>query len=201
MSADVCYCSVGFHTECINPVELEEGVLSCCCWREEFVIGLVDRVETETSGPKSRYREGDTLKDVTSTGRKRAAELFPVTDGMLCEWAGLLYAGGGVAPIVGCAGNRLSAEKGKHAIHHGPDKSTLNNEAGNIHRICPTCHNRWHSINDQFYGKRPENGEPFIPLGGVFHAHDAETEATDEDIEYAEKYWATPIKKREEMRK
>ena len=50
-------------------------------------------------------------------------------------------------------------------IHHGPDKSTLNNERENISIICTFCHNRWHAANDKFYPQpRPVNGEMWLPV-------------------------------------
>lgn len=53
--------------------------------------------------------------------------------------------GGGEFPIQGCSdGVQLNR-------HHGPDKNTLNNEPGNVHRICAHCHNRWHAKNDPDY--------------------------------------------------
>lgn len=223
-----CYCVADLHHECIAPND--KGECCCVEQAEEFFIGFEDeplqpevklpkpklkpkkrkkkksktRVEkTETSVPKRTraLKDSETLKDVLSTGRKRAAEAYPVTDGMLCEWAGLLYAGGGVFPIIGCDGNRLYTTKDKHARHHGPDKSTTNNSQGNVHRICVTCHNRWHTLNDQFYGKRPEGGAPFIPLTSSYQDHDPVTPAEQEDIEHAEVWWATPLKERKAMRR
>lgn len=35
--------------------------------------------------------------------------------------------------------------------HHGPDKNTLNNDPGNVHRICHWHHNNWHALNDPDY--------------------------------------------------
>ena len=105
---------------------------------------------------------GEEMKDPTSTGRKRAAEAAPITVGMVCEWKQLKEAGGGPEPIKGCPGNPATDR------HHGPDKSVLNNEVGiNLHRICSTCHNRWHTANDKYYGKskddRPANGAEWLP--------------------------------------
>ena len=61
-------------------------------------------------------KDKSSIKDLQSTGRKRAAELWPITDGMACEWKGLLNAGGGIEPIIGCIGNPATDR------HHGPDK-------------------------------------------------------------------------------
>jgi len=126
------------------------------------------------------------MKDVESTGRKRAVLAKPINPGDICEWAGLKNAGGGVMPIIGCEGNAATN------VHHGPDKSVLNNDPDtNLHKICATCHNRWHTINDPFYpAKRPEGGAPFLPLSGEVIPHDAETKATPEEIVAFNKKWS-----------
>ncbi len=122
--------------------------------------------------------------DPISTGRKMAAEKAPINVGMICEWAGLAKAGGGVVPIVGCVGRPASDR------HHGPDKNTMNNVVGvNLHRICDHCHNTWHAKNDPAYGPRPTHTQPFIPEGvkGIdWFEHDAVTRATPEQIMEAE---------------
>ena len=156
----------------------------------------------EVGRPMSEAHE---ITDVLSTGRKRAAMLYPIFEGMLCEWAGLKNAGGGVVPIIGCNGNKLSPKKGGDGelvqgdVHHGPDKNTLANQPGNAHRICAYCHHRWHAANDKFYGPRPKRADgkvdgtmPFIPLPDYeCLEHDADTLATEEEIEENEKYWAS----------
>lgn len=105
-------------------------------------------------------KDGTAMKDVLSTGRKRAAIAAPIAVGMICEWALLKEAGGGVVPIKGCPGNPASDR------HHGPNKSVLDNEVGiNLHRICDWCHNRWHTANDQYYGEgRPDGGVEWFPV-------------------------------------
>ena len=102
---------------------------------------------------------GEDMSDVLSTGRKRAVAAAPITKGMVCEWSRLEKAGGGVEPIAGCPGFPAAD------VHHGPDKSVLNNEVGvNLHRVCHKCHHRWHEANDKYYeGERPPNGEAWIP--------------------------------------
>ena len=164
------YCAAGFHDSCDEP---ENDF--CCCPDELITVPIV-------RGPT---KENDAVRDVESTGRKRAAVAYPIEDGMLCEWAKLRFAGGGVTPIIGCNGNPATDR------HHGPDKSTLNNQGGNVHRICATCHNRWHTENDEHYGDRPENGKPFIPLSGSYKEHDGSTQASLEDIMKNELAWYT----------
>jgi hypothetical protein len=120
-------------------------------------------------------------KDPISTGRKRAAEMYPIHTGMVCEWAHLKKAGGGVVPIVGCIG-RAATDR-----HHGPDKNTMNNAKGNVHRICSFCHNAWHGANDDYYGERPSPDKPFIPIKGEMQGHDSTTKATTDELLAAEK--------------
>lgn len=179
-------CKVELHEECLAPSQLVSGRWTCCCGdqadKPDEVFG------TEVGRPVSK--PGD-IDDVLSTGRKRAAMLYPIFEGMVCEWAGLAAAGGGIKPIVGCRGNVLVEERGKYSRHHGPDKNVLENGPHNVHRICPTCHNRWHALNNEFYGTRPEHGQPFLPVGAEVLAHDPNTKATDEEIEANEKWWAT----------
>ena len=135
------------------------------------------------------------MEDVTSTGRKRAAVAAPLDRDAPCEWAYLAKAGGGVVPIVGCLGNNKQTDR-----HHGPDKSTLNNEVGvNLHRICSMCHNRWHAANDEFYGERPPAGEPFVPKDREILPHDPETRATPEDFQQAALFWATRPTERKKL--
>lgn len=79
--------------------------------------------------------------------------------------------GGGQFPIVGCLNGIQQAR------HHGPDKNTLNNERGNVHRICHTCHNRWHTLNDENY-----------VWGSIYPLHEP-YEATIADIGMNEVFW------------
>lgn len=85
------------------------------------------------------------LKDQQSTGRKRAARMYPLDRNAPCEWRGKTNCGGGKYPVLGCIGGNQQAR------HHGPDKSVSNNEPGNVHRICHNCHYRWHAANDPDY--------------------------------------------------
>lgn len=194
----ICPCSFDIHLECENPVVLEDNFYQCCCH------GTTKAVVIEPSG--EGYKEGDEMKDVLSTGRKRAAaKVLPTISesGTVCEWANLKYAGGGAVPIVGCKGNVIFPKKGANSVnvHHGPDKSVLNNDREtNLHAICATCHNRWHEINDPYYGIRPEAGQPFLPLEKVCLPHDKETKATINDLLGSEIWWETKKKSRPDYR-
>jgi hypothetical protein len=91
------------------------------------------------------YRPDSALRDQQSTGRKRAAKMYPLDKDADCEWKTSKNCGGGNNPIVGCLDGKQQAR------HHGPDKNTLNNDSGNVHRICHSCHNNWHAANDDGY--------------------------------------------------
>lgn len=195
-------CSVGLYEECTKPAPGPlAGWIFPCGLLEEGVAGAVKRRE-------SRFLAPDELSDDTSAGRKRAAMSAPILNGMECEWSGLKFAGGGVIPIVGCNGTRLAnVKKTEDAkalgenhevghIHHGPDKSVINNAPGtNLHRICSVCHNRWHALNDEFYGDRPHPSIPFIPTRRYF-PHDPTTPALEVDVAVASAWWGLPKAKR-----
>lgn len=193
--AAVCWpCVVGFHDECYDPqltesVDAQDVWVVCCC----SISKEPDASAFATANPVGRplLDPGD-ITDVKSTGRKRAAAAAPIFDGMLCEWAFLKFAGGGVEPIIGCAGNTIENTKtGPHAghRHHGPNKNTLDNMQGNLHRICTSCHTYWHALNNKYYeGERPPADQPWLPIapeGMVVLPHDPNTRATEEEIEEA----------------
>lgn len=194
---DPCFaCRAGFHHECHVWWHWEED--SCCCGGEIKFTATGEVKHDGEDSSDSGDREVDSgyiqdgyeankdladYKDPVSTGRKRAAEMYPISAGMVCEWAGLAKAGGGVVPIIGCVGRPASDR------HHGPDKNTMNNAPGNLHRICDYCHNTWHAVNDPHYGERPPHTQPFVPTGelGVdWFDHDPDTKASVEEIMEAE---------------
>lgn len=90
-------------------------------------------------------KDPESMKDRKSSGRKRAAELYPIDLKADCEWKGLKNCGGGKVPVVGCV-EGLQTDR-----HHGPIKDPVRNEQGNVHRICKPCHNHWHELNDLDY--------------------------------------------------
>lgn len=144
---------------CVNCVAgFPHPATQFCIENAETVEAAIANEIAKLGRPVS---DGTDLKDAESTGRKRAAELLPteLLNTMICEWALLKEAGGGVYPIQGCHGNKATDR------HHGPDKNTLNNERGtNLHAICSYCHNEWHAKNDSTYeGERPKGIEPWIP--------------------------------------
>lgn len=187
-------CAVGYHWECEHQ---QEDTLCCCIPNRTHIGNDQPDSESDSSGGETPKQRGGQVKDyaditdVQSTGRKRAAQMYPITEGMVCEWAQLKSAGGGVVSIIGCNGN-VATDR-----HHGPDKNTLNNTEGNVHRICATCHNRWHAANDQYYGTRPEGTSPFIPLDGHnWGPHDGDTKAILKEIIEADIAWSVRKDKR-----
>ena len=191
---DPCFaCRAGFHHECHTWWHWDEE--SCCCGGEIKFTATGEIKHDGENASESSDREVDSgyiqdgyesnkdladYKDPVSTGRKRAAEMYPISPGMVCEWAGLKKAGGGVVPIIGCLGRPASDR------HHGPDKNTMNNAPGNLHRICDYCHNTWHAYNDPHYGERPPHTQPFVPVDVEWFDHDPDTKASKEEIMEAE---------------
>lgn len=183
-------CAVGYHFECVHPTE--EG--KCHCTVEVVSMDINDRlaqsIDTEKRERGGQIKDLSAVKDLESTGRKRAAKLYPIPkEGesgypMACEWRGLLQAGGGVIPIIGCV-DGLAKD-----IHHGPDKNTLSNFVGNVHRICKTCHNRWHTINDKYYsGERPLGDTKYLPLSEYDFVDHVLDRATKEQLAASEVAW------------
>lgn len=119
-------------------------------------------------------KDDEDMADPLSTGRKRAAKILSdeMLAGMICEWALLKEAGGGLFPIEGCHGNKATDR------HHGPDKNTLNNERGvNLHGICSFCHNRWHAKNDPTYTEPRPVGQSWLP-NGEYQSHNPDDKMT-----------------------
>jgi len=170
-----CYCILGWFDECDDP-------------DDDFhkTDPSLGKLPVQRTGPTKSDEE---VTDPKSTGRKRAVEVKPITEGMICEWANLKYAGGGSYPVVGCPGNLATN------VHHGPDKNTLNNDPTNLHAICSPCHNRWHTRNDGSY-LEDKPGNTWLPIGEC-KAHDSSTRATVVDVALNEAYWKLPPKQRE----
>lgn len=197
-------CVVGLFEECHNPREVEDApgfIIPCAVWLNE--VREPSRVFQEPNPVGRPLSDPEDIKDVTSTGRKRAAALHPILEGMRCEWAGLKFAGGGTFPLVGCDGHLLK-KKGKQEgdvwqgdLHHGPDKNVLHNTPGvNLHAICNQCHKRWHELNDKTYRTpRPAAGQTWTPEG-EYYGHDPMTASTEEDREMNEQWWAIPVAER-----
>lgn len=132
-------CGRGFHDEC------EIGCVTC----HADQVQLIKSFKTSNSiaaGEGAPIKDQQNIKDRLSTGRKRAAMLYPLFRDQPCEWQGKKNCGGG-QPIIGCI-NGLQQHR-----HHGPVKDPVHNELGNVHRICNNCHSRWHAVNDPVYNE------------------------------------------------
>lgn len=207
-------CKAGLHNECdLSFTEMLEPDDECCC-KGAFSIELYKELDaglealiTADKKTGTGVKDPGDVTDHTSTGRKRAAEIAPIFDGMTCEWAFLKHAGGGAVPIVGCNGSLIFAQPEDKSLrgdrHHGPDKNVLNNAHGtNLHRLCTSCHNRWHALNDKLYalgenGKalRPQPNSQYLPAV-PYWPHDAVTRATEEEYQASEDWWSLPAAQR-----
>lgn len=136
-------CAAGLYEECENPTPVGQHIIPC-------IYQFDQPVHVTVSGERGAVKDSREVKDILSTGRKRAAMLLPIMQGQFCDWAGLKWAGGGVQPITGCRDTRLAPVKknedlpegnySRGELHHGPDKSVLNNAVGrNLHAICSSC--------------------------------------------------------------
>jgi hypothetical protein len=137
-------CGRGFHSEC------DVGCTNCHDKEDKIIHSF------HTGGRGAPTKDPESVTDRHSTGRKRAAQLYPIFKDKPCEWQGKKNCGGG-SPIIGCI-NGLQRDR-----HHGPVKDTLRNEPGNVHRICKHCHNRWHAVNDPIYNEEEYNTKPHSP--------------------------------------
>lgn len=139
-------CGRGFHFECDN-----EGCENCHTDPEVVIRNIKN-----TANVGAPIKDPEDVRDPHSTGRKRAAQLYPIFKGEACEWRGKKNCGGGI-PIIGCI------DGVQQARHHGPVKNTLRNEPTNVHRICTKCHNRWHTVNDPEYDEKKYEDLPHSP--------------------------------------
>ena len=144
-------CGRGFHREC------RQGCKTC---HPEIDQDPVLEVESpnDTKERSPRNPKKLNLKDPKSTGRKRAARLYPINSDDSCEWRGHKNCGGGLRPVVGCF------EGNQQHRHHGPVKDTTRNELGNVHRICNDCHVHWHELNDLIYDQSNYELLPHQPV-------------------------------------
>ena len=134
-------CGRNFHDEC------ENGSCASC---HPDLIKLEKSISMIGIGVGAPIKDPKNIKDRHSTGRKRAAMLYPIFRDQECAWRGKKNCGGGI-PIIGCIAGL------QRDLHHGPVKDTLRNEPTNIHKICKNCHARWHAVNDPTYNEEEWN--------------------------------------------
>lgn len=139
--------------------ELESGPLKERDYSDTEREAAKRYVESGSEGWSGKGKQDHKIKDPHSTGRKRAAVLYPLDRDAPCEWQNASVGnpmGGGPRPLTfGC--DNLQSHR-----HHGPDKSTLNNSEGNVHRICAIHHNRWHSANNKILDMLSNADAPWI---------------------------------------
>lgn len=166
MASECLVCARGFHEECLHGCvehnkESATPVAETLSEKfEEFIDDVLDD-DGDATETRKRGTTAEGLKDPKSTGRKRAARLYPLDRQSDCEWKGYKNCGGGLRPIIGCIDG-----KQQHR-HHGPVKNTTRNHEGNVHRICTACHNHWHELNDLVYDELNYGLLPHDPVAAT----------------------------------
>lgn len=128
--------------------------------------------EPESVTRTRRLKSDDAVTDQQSTGRKRAAALYPLKDengGRIpCDYADKTQCLPSFmeVQIDGCGKRPGTFPKHAQARHHH-DYNTLNNERSNVALLCHDCHNLLHAKNDPYkdviyervYGFRPKTDD------------------------------------------
>lgn len=157
-------CLRGDHSECANEY-VEPPPCDCTHTSkpiEYMAVGTIgEALNLEPQLPDStvrtrRLKTDDAVTDQQSTGRKRAAQLYPLKDEngrpLPCDYANK------PAPtlpdymevqIDGC-GIRKGTLAGKAQARHHHNYNTLDNERANVALLCHSCHNLLHAKNDPF---------------------------------------------------
>lgn len=167
-------CGRGFPEECTRKKPCDVEAYLVFVKSAGFLRAESSMDEGQPVANKKKGGTYETLSDPHSTGRKRAAQLYPLDKEAPCEWLGKKNCGGGRVPITGCTHGKQTAR------HHGPIKNTTRNQLGNVHRICTRCHNHWHELNDLIYDEREYSMLPHDPV-----------EATAEELVADEMLWVT----------
>lgn len=147
-------------TEACESVDIDESVDDGRIIDVDIPAELIPSNEPIEARPVGRPpKDASEMSNIEAAGRKRSVRAKPIRTGDLCEWAYLWEAGGGIIPIQGCPGNPA-----RH-LHHGPDKSVMNNDVvTNLSKVCTHCHSRWHVANDEYYKTpRPSDGSAWLP--------------------------------------
>lgn len=154
--------------------------------------GLSDRVNTFLRRPAKQHWKPTTILRVSNLPdiMRILGQIRP--ERLMSKWADFLYRG---RAALGNKGSRQEIARieyvGEVEVYSiTTSTSTMIVEGYLSHN----CHNRWHAANDPFYGTRGEAHQPFLPTVD-YYLHDANTEATVEEQEAAEKWWS--IKRKE----
>jgi hypothetical protein len=177
-------CWRGLHGAC-NAIYVE-GVVCDCDHKHTAVpavgsfksqIGRIlnlDDPPTENQKPDSpaptrRLKDDQSVTDPQSTGRKRAAKLYPLRtstgDPIPCDLAGKkapTLPGYYKVQIDGCGVRQGSLAANAQSRHHW-SYNTLDNERSNIGLLCHSCHNLIHARNDEYKAEIYETLYGFKP--------------------------------------
>lgn len=132
----------------------------------------LDSETYDTSTRTRRFKNDDSLKDIQSTGRKRAAALYPLKDKdgnpIPCDFANKAQCLPNFmeVQIDGC-GIRKGTMAGKAQARHHHNYVVTDNERENVGLLCHSCHNLLHAKNDPFkdviyeriFGYKPETSD------------------------------------------
>lgn len=160
-------CRTGEHQAC-NAIFVQETECACTHDTEYNLmpppVGTIGNAlnlepdEPESTKRTRQLKNDDSVRDQQSTGRKRAAALYPLKDEngnpFPCDFANKKA----VLPnfmevqIDGC-GSREKTLAGNAQARHHHDYNTLNNERYNVGLLCHSCHNLLHAKNDPFKDK------------------------------------------------
>jgi len=118
---------------------------------------------------KRRLKDETSVTDPQSTGRKRAAVLYPLKDEngnpLPCDLAGKAaptLPGFYRVQIDGCGIRKGTLEAKAQSRHHW-SYNTLDNERSNIGLLCHSCHNLIHARNDPYKAEIYETLYGFKP--------------------------------------
>jgi hypothetical protein len=175
---EICVpCWRGLHGAC-NALFFED---ECSCTHVaapavgSFKSQIGNALQLEPEEPDTRHitrrnKDDQAVTDPQSTGRKRAAKLYPLrnSDGspIPCDLAGKkspTLPGYYKVQIDGCGIRQGSLAANAQSRHHW-SYNTLDNERSNIGLLCHSCHNLIHARNDEFkadiyetlYGFKPQ---------------------------------------------
>jgi len=175
MASNICWpCRRGQHNGCAGFVTLH---LQCDCTHDTVApvpnSAIGDSLGLEPTEPDSRtvtrrYKDDQSVTDPQSTGRKRAASLYPLIDGngnrLPCDLAGKKDALPNFmkVQIDGC-GVRQGTLPGKAQSRHHHDYNVMNNDRDNIGLLCHSCHNLIHAKNDPHKAEIYQTVYGFLP--------------------------------------
>lgn len=181
-------CLAGNCADCANEWVTD---LVCNCTHEEqptptrpvgtigAALGL-EPEEPDSTKKTRRLKSDDAVTDQQSTGRKRAAAMYPLKDEngnrIPCDLANKpspTLPNYMEVQIDGCGVRKGTLASHAQARHHN-NYNTLDNERENVLLLCHSCHNLLHAKNDPFKDKIYERIYGFKPaVEDLKHANKA----------------------------